>query len=179
MEEASLCIEDLMELKCSTIIEDSIQLIPFENTFAEEAEEEEILDPEGAFAKMRRSLVGSPLVTKDNRYACPHCNKTFSQKYIVPRHIRWEDECDQRLDPLFRTVHMDHYSKCNLCGEMVKNMRQHNKHKHRGNPKASVATIKVWVSEKCSKKYSKKHSKFFLLTQKSKCTFLSTQKRTQ
>ena len=141
MEEASLCIEDLMELKCSTIIEDSIQLIPFENTFAEEAEEEEILDPEGAFAKMRRSLVGSPLVTKDNRYACPHCNKTFSQKYIVPRHIRWEDECDQRLDPLFRTVHMDHYSKCNLCGEMVKNMRQHNKHKHRGNPKASVATV--------------------------------------
>ena len=93
MEETSLCIEDLMELKCSTIIEDSIQLIPFENTFAaEEAEaeeeEEEILDPDGAFAKMRRSLVGSPIVTKDGRYACPHCNKTFSQKYIVPRHIR-------------------------------------------------------------------------------------------
>ena len=91
MDEASLCIEDLMELKCSTIIEDSIQLIPFENTFAEAGEEEEILDPDGAFAKMRRSLVGTPLVTKDGRYACPHCNKTFSQKYIVPRHIRCED----------------------------------------------------------------------------------------
>ena len=89
-DEASLCIEDLMELKCSTIIEDSIQLIPFENTFADEAnqEEEEILDPDGAFAKMRRSLVGNPLVTEDGRYACPHCNRTFSQKYIVPRHIR-------------------------------------------------------------------------------------------
>jgi len=125
MDEASLCIEDLMELKCSTIIEDSIQLIPFENTFAEAGEEEEILDPDGAFAKMRRSLVGTPLVTKDGRYACPHCNKTFSQKYIVPRHIR--------------TVHMDHYSKCNICGEMVKNMRQHEKHKHRSNQKASAA----------------------------------------
>ena len=89
--ETSLCIEDLMELKCSTIIEDSIQLIPFENTFADEAdqeEEEEILDPDGAFAKMRHSLVGNPLVTEDGRYACPHCNRTFSQKYIVPRHIR-------------------------------------------------------------------------------------------
>ena len=41
---------------------------------------------------------------------------------------------------LFRTVHMDHYSKCNICGEMVKNMRQHEKHKHRGNQKASEAT---------------------------------------
>ena len=89
--EASLCIEDLMELKCSTIIEDSIQLIPFENTFADEAdheEEEEILDPDGAFAKMRRGLVDNPLVTEDGRYACPQCNRTFSQKYIVPRHIR-------------------------------------------------------------------------------------------
>ena len=30
---------------------------------------------------------------------------------------------------------MDHYSKCNQCGEMVKNIRQHEKHKHRGNQK--------------------------------------------
>ena len=36
---------------------------------------------------------------------------------------------------LLRTVHMDHYSKCNQCGEMVKNIRQHEKHKHRGNQK--------------------------------------------
>jgi len=130
---------DLMELKCSTIIEDSIQLIPFENTFAaEEAEaeeeEEEILDPDGAFAKMRRSLVGSPIVTKDGRYACPHCNKTFSQKYIVPRHIR--------------TVHMDHYSKCNICGEMVKNMRQHEKHKHRSNQKVKCVICNSWLDTK-------------------------------
>ena len=36
---------------------------------------------------------------------------------------------------------MDHYSKCNICGEMVKNMRQHEKHKHRGNQKASLAML--------------------------------------
>ena len=93
MLEPSLCMEDLMELKCSAIIGDSIQLIPFENTFTEESEPEKdkevpLPNNDTIFKKMRRSLVGDPLHTEDGRFACPHCDKTFSQKYIVPRHVR-------------------------------------------------------------------------------------------
>ena len=44
---------------------------------------------------------------------------------------------------------MDHYSKCNICGEMVKNMRQHEKHKHRGNQKASVVVMLIHGIGKC------------------------------
>ena len=93
MLEPSLCMEDLMELKCSAIIGDSIQLIPFENTFTEEQDIKKdkvvpLANNDKVFTKMRRSLVGDPLRTEDGRFACPHCDKTFSQKYIVPRHIR-------------------------------------------------------------------------------------------
>ena len=35
-----------------------------------------------------------------------------------------------------------------------------------GQPQRPVNFIKVWVSEKCSKKYSKKHSKNFYLLKK-------------
>jgi uncharacterized C2H2 Zn-finger protein len=122
----SLCMEDLMELKCSPMIGDSIHLIPFETTFPEEprsGDEEEV----GlvGLRKMRRSLVGSSLQTRDGRFGCPHCEKTFSQKYIVPRHIK--------------TMHLDHYTKCAECGEQVKNMRQHMKHKHRGSQQVGAS----------------------------------------
>ena len=39
---------------------------------------------------------------------------------------------------------MDHYSKCNICGDMVKNMRQHEKHKHKSNQKVSEAMLTYW-----------------------------------
>lgn len=86
----SLCMDDLMELKCTAIIENSIHLIPFENAFAVENHDalNESLSEEEGFKKVRRSGLGGPLATENERYACPHCDKTFSQKYIVPRHIR-------------------------------------------------------------------------------------------
>ena len=46
---------------------------------------------------------------------------------------------------------MDHYSKCNICGEMVKNMRQHEKHKHRSSQKASVAMLSMADAKKHKK----------------------------
>ena len=86
----SLCMDDLMELKCTAIIENSIHLIPFENAFPVEnpdAINEGLSDEEG-LKKVRRCGLVRPLAKENERYACPHCDKTFSQKYIVPRHIR-------------------------------------------------------------------------------------------
>ena len=52
---------------------------------------------------------------------------------------------------------MDHYSKCNICGEMVKNMRQHEKHKHRSNQKASVAML---IHGRCKETQEKPENSF-------------------
>ena len=136
--EPSLCIEDLMELKCTQIIGDSIQLIPFENTFSEEPAVEEgkkaVITDDSAFRKMRRSLVGRPIHGTDGRFGCPHCEKTFSQKYIVPRHIR--------------SMHLDHYTECGECGDQVKNLRQHMKNKHRGNQRVKCVICEAGMDTK-------------------------------
>ena len=44
-----------------------------------------------------------------------------------------------------RTVHLDHYTACAVCGEQVKNMRRHMKHKHRGSQQV-VSTIIIRLS---------------------------------
>ena len=69
-----------------------------------------------SFNEMRKSLIARPLVSNDGRYLCPFCKKTFSQKYIVPRHIK--------------SMHENAYQRCQICNQSVKNIQQHRKFRH-------------------------------------------------
>ena len=124
----NLCMDDLIELKYSSLT-DSIHLVPLENSFAalvDDDQNEETLvrgleksDTEQSnqvCKAMRKKLISSPLIGNDGRYCCPFCNKTFSQKYIVPRHIK--------------SMHENFYQKCHLCNQFVKNVQQHLKFRH-------------------------------------------------
>jgi len=120
----NLCMDDLIELKYSSL-SDSIHLVPLENTFASldaEQNEEIITELEAAdqsnivYKTIRKKIISSPLLRTDGRYGCPFCRKTFSQKYIVPRHIK--------------SMHENFYQKCHICHQFVKNVKQHLKFRH-------------------------------------------------
>jgi len=73
----------------------------------------------------RQTLVPPPgqrcykeLVVKDGRYKCPYCDKTYANKYIVPRHVKLE--------------HENQWVVCGVCGVHVKNIAMHNRKKHQG-----------------------------------------------
>ena len=128
---SNLCMDDLIELKYSSLT-DSIHLVPLDNSFATlintdtnedthikglEKTETILVNPEQATHKdLRKKLISSPLKASDGRYGCPYCTKTFSQKYIVPRHIK--------------SMHENFYQKCHICNQFVKNVKQHLKFRH-------------------------------------------------
>lgn len=142
-----LSLDDLMELKYSTL-DDSIQLIPLDATYVtnetniikENTEEENLKTNLEICKAAKNSVLNKPLVREDGRYSCPLCDKTFAQKHIVPRHIR--------------SKHENFYNKCDECGQLVRNLKQHMRYRHSGR---QVVKCVICGTEKESKRELREH----------------------